>query len=455
MNNYIDLIKSLELNTLKCDFCDIRIEEKSISTIIFENHNLTNSTKEPNIGVFIRVYNNGKWFYKSLNTIYEKNKLLKEIISLIDLSKVYKDKSIPIFNNIKQFEKSIFLYNETQISLKEKKEILKEYDNILKEQNIIKMSRSYYIDKFTNIFYGNSKNVYTAYDFLGHEIRFIYVMMENNIQFMSGYSKYSDNFNDLLNLENNIREEINETKYFINAPNIIPSDMSVIMSPETAGVFAHESFGHKSESDFMIGDEQMKKEWQIGKKVGSEILSIIDEGNLKGVSGYIPFDDEGIEKKKVYLIKDGILSGRLHSLRTAYDLKEEPTGNGRAISTEFEPIVRMTTTYIEKGNSTFNDLVSGIDNGVFIKSIKHGSGLSTFTIAPQKAYYIKNGKIDKPVKVNVITGTVFETLNLIDGVSDKVEIKSSLIGGCGKMEQYPLRVSFGGPYVRVKNMKVT
>jgi TldD protein len=189
--------------------------------------------------------------------------------------------------------------------------------------------------------------------------------------------------------------------------------------------------------------------------VGSEKLSIIDYGDIPGNSGYTPFDDEGTKSQKTYLIKDGILTGRLHSLSTAFDLNEMPTGNGRAINFEFQPIVRMTNTYIEKGTSTFNSLVSSIDNGYFIKSIKHGSGLSTFTIAPLKAYKIKSGKITEPVKINVITGTIFETLNDIEGLSDELVLKSSLTGGCGKNEQYPLRVSFGGPFVFVKKMNVS
>ena len=96
-------------------------------------------------------------------------------------------------------------------------------------------------------------------------------------------------------------------------------------------MFAHESFGHKSESDFMLGDENMKKEWTLGKKVGADILSIYDSGEEEG-SGYVPFDDEGTRTQKTYLIKNGVLTGRLHSAATAADLEEEVTGNARAIN---------------------------------------------------------------------------------------------------------------------------
>nr|WP_206075979.1 metallopeptidase TldD-related protein [Marinitoga lauensis] len=60
------------------------------------------------------------------------------------------------------------------------------------------------------------------------------------------------------------------------------------------------------------------------QKSGADILSIVDNGNKEGM-GYIPFDDEGTKTKKTYLIKNGILSGRLHNSITAASLDEELT----------------------------------------------------------------------------------------------------------------------------------
>ena len=207
-------------------------------------------------------------------------------------------------------------------------------------------------------------------------------------------------------------------------------------------------------ADFMLGDETMKKEWALGTKVGADILSIYDSGIDFG-SGYTPYDDdEGTKATKTYLIKNGVLSGRLHSVSTAADLDESPTGNARAISCDYEPIVRMTNTVIDAGDKTKEELFAGIQHGYYIKTLKHGSGMSTFTIAPSLAYEIVDGKVGDPVKIAVITGNVFETLDLIDGLSDHAEMFSFVTGGCGKMEQYPLPVGFGGPYVSIAKMNV-
>ena len=234
---------------------------------------------------------------------------------------------------------------------------------------------------------------------------------------------------------------------------VTPGKYTCILSPVTTGVFAHESFGHKSESDFMVGDETMKKEWVLGKKVGSNILNIVDTGSIEG-AGYVPFDDEGTKCKKNYIIKDGILNGRLHSSSTATILDENLTGNARAMNFLYEPLVRMTTTFIDKGSDTKESLFANVKEGIYIDTIRHGSGMTTFTIAPARAYMIHNGKISEPVKISVISGNVMSTLNKIDGISDKVELFSFALGGCGKMEQYPLKVGIGGPYIRVNEINI-
>jgi TldD protein len=114
----------------------------------------------------------------------------------------------------------------------------------------------------------------------------------------------------------------------------------------------------------------------------------------------------------------------------------------------------MTTTYIDKGDLDFDALLAPIREGILVKTIKHGSGMSTFTLAPSLAYMIRDGKVAEPVRVSVITGNVFKTLGEIDGLTDKVELISFVRGGCGKMEQYPLPVGFGGPWVRVRALNV-
>lgn len=439
-------------------YSDVRIERFFRTLIRIECGRLEEVKEKSDCGAFIRLYDGKRWYYASTTDIASINHELQQLARLAepaDLKQIKKltDKMENNSGNFCRFvEQSL-----AKTGLNDKITLLQSYAGLISaDQEITHWSASYSDSHI-------EKKIYTSLHIQEQELSFDTQTagLRLGIRFGSGANVFSETwckaetcFEKLKNLHEEAKKYIEQARdYYHRAEKIEGGTYTVVLSPLAAGIFAHESFGHKSEADFMIGDSTMLKEWQIGKRVGSEKLSIIDDGNLAG-SGFTPFDDEGTKAKRTALIENGILSGRLHSSVTAADLDESVTGNARSINFEFEPIVRMTATYIEAGELTKDELFAGVSRGIFIDSVKHGSGMSTFTLAPSMAYLIEDGKITRPVKFSVITGNVMQTLDQIDAVSNELEILSFVGGGCGKMEQYPLPVSFGGPYVRVKQINV-
>lgn len=435
-------------------YTDVRIEEVFETKIFYTMENLDENKTRHYKAAFIRVFDGIKWYYSSTTDISNIQKEIDNLASLATPNENIYDH--PVIKKLEANSGNFITFTDNDISKvpKERKlSLLLPYFKYIKNP-FIKMYSFKYIDerKVKNIYSSKGSNLTFDSQRAGFSLRFN--MADGEKQLTDAFQRSSCYFNELLNKEDEFVEYIKLCEnYLYEAKSVIPGKYTVILSPEAAGVFAHESFGHKSEADFMLGDETMKKEWALGSKIAPEHLSIVDDGNEIS-SGYVPFDDEGTRARKTFLIQNGILKGRLHSAVTASSLEEDVTGNGRAINFEFEPIVRMTCTYIMPGNKTKEQLISEVEEGILVETIKHGSGMSTFTLAPNRSYYIRNGKIAEPVNVSVITGSVFDTLSEIDGLSDKLQIISFVTGGCGKMEQFPLPVGFGGPYVRVKNMNV-
>lgn len=436
-------------------YTDVRIEDVFETNIVYTLGELEESKVRKYKAAFLRVFDGKRWYYSSISDV---DSIQDEIDKLCNMAKP----NVNLNENpiVKKFEvnKGQYLkfnnHSVEDITKEEKDELLKSLFHVIEGRESIKMWKATYIDCRKKFQFYSSKGADLAFD----TQRAGFAL---NFNLVNGHKKLSETYLKCFNYYRDLKVEEHEVKAFIekceefliNSEKVNPGRYIVVLSPEVAGVFAHESFGHKSESDFMVGDETMKREWALGKKVGADILSIVDDGQEMG-NGYVSFDHEGTKARKTYLIKDGVLTGRLHSASTAAQLQEELTGNARSINYEFEPIVRMTSTYILPGDKTKEELFSEIKDGFYIETFKHGSGMSTFTIAPSLAYRIENGKIAEPVDISVITGNVFETLLEIDGLSNELEICSSPLGGCGKMEQYPLPVGLGGPYVRVKNMNV-
>jgi len=186
----------------------------------------------------------------------------------------------------------------------------------------------------------------------------------------------------------------------------------------------------------------------LGKIFGSSQLNIVDSGELPGLRGSYKYDDEGVLSTKSYLIREGKLVGRLHSRETAAKMNEKPTGNARAISYRFPPIVRMSNTYIEPGDTAFNDMISDIKQGIYAKNWYGGTtSMEMFTFSAGEAYMIRNGKIAEAIRPVVLTGNVFDTLKNIDAIGNDLGMNQG--GGCGKGGQSPLPVSNGSPHIRI------
>ena len=437
-------------------YSDIRIEDVFETKIELTDGRLDEIKEKEYKGAFIRVFDGKRWYYSATSDIEGIQDELDDLAKLAEASDAIDNHPVVKKFEVNQGDFCEFTGDKdiASTNIEDKKTLLKGYTDLLKGHDTITSLKSYYVDKRKKKTFYSSKGANLTFDFQMAGLRLAFSLKKRDKLFSESYDGSSAVFGDLKNKEKEVQEHFNKAVEFLNtAEDIKAGKYTVIFSPLAAGVFAHESFGHKSESDFMVGDEAMRKEWTMGKKVGADLLSIIDDGNPEG-SGHVTFDDEGTRAKKTYLIKDGILSGRLHSSSTAAYLEEDVTGNGRAINFEYEPIVRMTTTYIDKGNQTLDELISEVEDGVLVETIKHGSGMSTFTIAPSLAYAIKDGKLSHPLKISVVSGNVFKTLNEIDGVSDTIQLHSFVLGGCGKMEQFPLSVGFGGPYVRVNNLDV-
>jgi len=436
-------------------YADVRTEDRSRTTITYKSGALEEMKTRVERRAFIRVYDGKMWYYSSVTDLAH---LQKTLDGLYDAATPNADiQNDPVVRRFERNRDTLLSFADSSvrdIPSKDKQALLLSYLPLLSEDSCVTMPRGTYLDRNSLFRFRSSLGADITYDYQTCGLSFSCDMTEGEKKFSGHWQKGATRFDELKGLDDEIRAAMAEqTDFMRNSVPVTPGKYPVVLSPEAAGVFAHESFGHKSESDFMLSDETMRDEWQLGKTVGSPILSIAECGSVPGC-GYVPYDDEGTKARKNYLIKDGKLVGRLHNAQTAAVLDEPTTGNARAIDCTFEPIVRMTTTYIEGGDMDFDELIAPIKKGYFIKTIKHGSGMSTFTIAPNLAYEITDGKLGRPVQISVITGSVFETLGLIDGLTRDVKLLSFVTGGCGKMEQMGLPVGFGGPYVRVSSMNV-
>jgi TldD protein len=204
-----------------------------------------------------------------------------------------------------------------------------------------------------------------------------------------------------------------------------------------------------SEADFIYENERLREIMVLGRRFGNEHLSIADDATIPSLRGSYKYDDEGVSATKSYLIKEGMLVGRLHSRETAAKMDELPTGNARALDYCHPPIVRMTNTFIEPQGVSFEEMIGEIKEGIYAKNWYGGTtSMEMFTFSAGEAYMIRHGKLAELLRPVVLTGNIFTTLGNIDAIGDDLGMNQG--GGCGKGGQSPLPVSNGSPHIRIQ-----
>src|SRR2546427_722444 len=150
--------------------------------------------------------------------------------------------------------------------------------------------------------------------------------------------------------------------------------MDLVAGPQVAGIASHESCGHPTEADRVLGREasQAGKSFippdGIGMRVGSAVVNVVDDPTVEHAIAYYRTDDEGVKARRRYLYKEGRVTEFLQNRETAAAMHTRSNGAARAVNYNVEAIVRMANTFVEPKDHTVEELLEDVKFGVYMKS---------------------------------------------------------------------------------------
>jgi TldD protein len=231
-------------------------------------------------------------------------------------------------------------------------------------------------------------------------------------------------------------------------------EMMVVLGPGWPGILLHEAIGHGLEGDFNR-KRTSAFSGRIGERVASEFCTVVDDGTIPNRRGSLNIDDEGTPTSRTVLIEKGILRGYLQDRLNARLMKMEPTGNGRRESFAHSPMPRMTNTFMLPGESTREEIISSVRNGLY--AVNFGGGQvditnGKFVFSASEAYLIEDGKVTRPVKGATLIGNGPDVLTRVTMVGNDLELDPG-VGTCGKDGQ-SVPVGVGLPTIRIDGITV-
>jgi len=230
--------------------------------------------------------------------------------------------------------------------------------------------------------------------------------------------------------------------------------MPIVLAGGWPGILLHEAIGHGLEADFNRKKTSAFSDL-IGKRVASDVCTIVDDGTLPFRRGSLNMDDEGTPTSRTVLIERGILRGYITDRLNATLMGIPLTGNGRRENFQSIPLPRMTNTFMLAGESDPEDILRTVKKGLYAVSFGGGQVDITngkFVFSASEAYLIEDGKVTRPVKGATLIGNGPEILTRVSMVGHDLKLDEG-IGTCGKDGQ-SVPVGVGMPTIKIDEITV-
>ncbi|MCJ7726005.1 MAG: TldD/PmbA family protein [Acidimicrobiia bacterium] len=229
-------------------------------------------------------------------------------------------------------------------------------------------------------------------------------------------------------------------------------EKTLILEGSQLALQIHESVGHAIELDRILGWEAAfagTSHLELPKlgthRYGSEIMQITADATIPGALGTFGFDDEGTPAQCVDIVKDGVWVGVLSGRDSAATAGLPPGGMVRGDGYDRLPMVRMTNVGLLAGDSSFDEMVSETEDGVYMATNRSWSiddRRLNFQFGTEIGWEIKDGKLGKMVKNPTYTGITpqfWGQLDMLGGESERIHWGTP---NCGKGQ--PIQIGHTG-----------
>lgn len=441
------------------DYTEIRVERERRTQVHYQGPELGNLEASSDVGGIVRCLVGGGWGIAVFNSLDELPQRVEDAhrIATVVSARIPERVELAPVEAIQDEVRVSLEKDPRSVPLQQKQALVQAYNEImLKHSDKIVTTVTQYTDSFKEVTFANSSGTYIVEERPDVTLRLMATARDGDANIQIGFESggWAAGFEKAEDREEMARTAAQRALDLLQAKPVQGGNYTTILDPALAGVFIHEAFGHLCEADFLFKSPTLQEVLKPGRRFGTDELTVVEDGYLPGLRGNFKYDDEGTPRQKTYLIENGVLTGFLHSRETAARMGAEPRGNARAISYHYEPIVRMRNTFIDNGTATFQQMLEGVDHGIYARDAFGGQTMiEQFTFSAAYAYEIVNGQIGDMLRDVVLTGNIFETMKNIDLIGDDLEIEGNA-GGCGKGGQFPLAVTTGSPHIRIQNLTI-
>ncbi len=261
-------------------------------------------------------------------------------------------------------------------------------------------------------------------------------------------------------------EVAEEAVALCRAPDCPAGETTLVLGADQMGLQVHESCGHPTELDRVLGTEIslaggsfMQLEGLGTLRYGSERVNLTADSTTPGGLGTFGWDDEGVPAGRTPLVERGVHVGYLTSRETAARAGLDRSGGTmRAESWSHTPLIRMVNVNLEPGEGTLAEILSEVKEGIYMTTNKAWSiddRRLNFQFGLEAAWEIRKGKLGRLLRNPVYTGITPEFWGRCSAVGGAEDWLLTGLPSCGKGEPMQImHVSHGAPPARFERVRV-
>jgi len=336
-----------------------------------------------------------------------------------------------------------------EVSIEEKSEILADIEKSAADPSVVNR-RANYIERIEQVRFSDGSGNEHFYEMSRSGFNILAVASRNSNVQMGYEREHSINGFNLRHRQDLGRKAAEIAVALLDATAAKGGKMRAVLDPELAGVFAHEAVGHASEGDLIQEGNSVLK-GRTGERIGNENLTIVDDPGIHEF-GFDPVDAEGVAVTRTEIIRRGVINAFLHSRESLAAVGNGVAGHARAMPGE-PPLVRMSNTFIESGDSTTEEIFAECKRGIFLKGSRGGQvdpGRGIFQFNAEYGYLVEDGECTKMVRDVSLSGEILTTLH---GILLCGNDRTMSPGYCGKGGQ-SVPVSDGAPHILLNDAVV-
>jgi TldD protein len=458
-------------------YADVRIVDSSHEEISVANGVVEGVERSESLGIGVRAIADGAWGFSSTREVTPDAvvRIAREAVAIARASALVAAAPVTLspLEPARGTWASRVDIDPFAVSLEEKLALLTAADEALRAEPRVTITKAHLGFKRQRIWFGSTEGALTEQAITESGAGIVaYAVADGEVVSRSypnshggGWSQAGWEYVKSLDLVGHAPRVAEQAAALLSAPYLDPGTRDLILDGSQTSLQVHESVGHPTELDRVLGDEaafagtSFVRLEDIGSLVyGSEHVTVTSDATVPGSLGSFGWDDEGVPAQRDYLVRDGLLVGLQSSRESAPSIGRTSNGCMRADGWNRIPLVRMTTVSLEPGKWGFDELVADTDGGVYVETNNSWSiddKRLNFQFACEIGWEIENGKLGRMVKHPNYTGITPKFWGSCDAICSADHWKVWGLANCGKGEPMQVaHVAHGAAPTRFRNVQV-